>query len=53
MTGFSVSGTLTSNVHVEIFPELSVTVHRTVLIPGLKTNPSSVVPVPDVEPDTL
>ena len=45
------SRTVTLYVHVVVFPELSVTVHKTLVTPKLKITPSKELAVPDVTPD--
>ena len=50
MIGFWESSTIISKVHTEVFPDPSVTVHVTVVVPKLKTTLFKLVPVPDVAP---
>jgi len=50
IAGSCVSFTVTSKLQTSVFPELSVTVQVTVVVPKLNETPSNEVPVPVVAP---
>ena len=50
MIGSWESSTIMSKVQTEMFPDPSVTVHVTVVVPKLNTTLFKLVPVPDVIP---